>query len=255
MKDTLPAIWKKYAPWVVASGFLLLFTYVGQVIIQQFHLSTVKQLIFWPIYLGLVWWLVIGEILSKKIKSPTKTDISQQLQQLEQAGIALAPGRTIKDIPEELNDGTYESLLIAMGGELEGKDGQWVPLSHDIWHFDTECIEDHGDYARIAARLSKITKGELSLQNIKDFVDIEAKTAWLSFVLDGKEYKWELKVDDDWVDADVFSKFARLMKERNPEKNFAYMSLGQDALVICCTPGQLKMLNKLPGIKFRPEKI
>lgn len=248
---TLKEIWGKYAQWVVALGFLLLFIYAGQVIIQRLHLSVVKQLIFWPIYLGLTWWLVIGEILSKKIKSPTQTDISQKLQQLEKAGIALAPGIMIKEIPEELNDGTYESLLIAMGGELEGENGQWVPLSHDIWHFDTECIEDHGDYARIAARLSEVARGDLPLQNIKDFVDIETKTAWLSFVLDGKEYKWELKVDDDWVDTDVFSKFAGLLRERNPEKNFAYMSLGQDALVICPTPEQLKMLNKLPGIKFR----
>lgn len=254
MKDTLPAIWKKYAQWVVALGFLLLFIYVGQLIIQQFHISTVKQLIFWPIYLGLLWWLVIGEILSKKIKLSNKIDISQKLQQLEKAGIALAPDITIKDIPD-LNDGTYESLLIAMGGELEGKDNQWVRLSHDIWYFDTECIEDHGDYARIAARLSEITKGSLLLQNIKDFVDVEAKTAWLSFILDSKEYKWVFKVNDDWADPQLFENFTKLLKERGNKGDIVYMPLGQDVLIAFCTPEQLKALNKLPGIKFKPEKI
>ncbi len=258
MQDIISKIWKQYGRWIVAAGFLLLFIYAGQVIIQKYHISAAKELIFWPIYLGLVWWLVIEEILFKKIKkikSPKDTDINQKLAHLEKAGIALAPGIMIKDIPEELNDGTYESLLIAMGGELEEKNRQWMPLSSDIWHFDTECIEDHGDYARIAARLSEITKGGLPLQNIRDFVDIEAKTAWLSFILDGKEYKWDLKVDDDWIDTELFSKFAKLLRDHNPEKNFAYMSLGQDALIICCTFEQLKLLNKLPGIKFRFEKI
>lgn len=251
MKNTILVIWKKYALWVVVAGFLLLFLYAGEVIIQKFHISPAQQGIFWPVYFGLVWWLVIEDILFKKIKYAAETNISQKLAHLEKAGIVLADGITAKDIPTDLNDGTYESLLIAMGGELERENGQWVPLSSDIWHFDTECIEDHGDYVRIAARLSEITKGELSLQNIRDFVDVEAKTAWLSFTMGGKEYKWDMKVDDDWVDTELFTKFELLLKERSSPKNFVYLALGQDMLITFCSAEQLKTLNKLSGLKFQ----
>jgi hypothetical protein len=36
----------------------------------------------------------------------------------------------------------------------------------------------------------------------------------VSFVVDGKRVRWELAVDEEWVDPTVFSRFAALLEQR-----------------------------------------
>src|SRR5215831_3510102 len=103
-----------------------------------------------------------------------------------------------------------------MGDEAESpsQGGESGYLSDNIWHFDTECIESPGDYQRIASRMCTLAQGDLPLVDLADFVDVEDSTAWLSFSLDGKPEKWIAKVDDDWVDPEMLSRFARLLESR-----------------------------------------
>lgn len=253
LKDIIPKTWQDYANLGVYILIFLFFIYAGQAIVHQFHISPLKQWIFWPIYLGVVLWII--QDMNPPFKNRKKSKLSdiqikEKLQRLQEIGITLFPGITIDNIRNELNDDSYESLLIAMGGEVE-QDDKWVSLSPDIWHFDAECIYDHGDYTQIATRLCNMAGGDLPLQDIKDFVDVDAKVAWISFVLDKKEYKWDLAVDDDWLDSKLFFMFAQLLKERDCQKSFVEMPLGQDLLITFCTPEQLRILNKLPGIKFK----
>ena len=69
--------------------------------------------------------------------------------------------------------------------------------SNQVWHFDAECIEDHGSYKAIANRMVTLAQGALPLEQIKDFVDIENGTALLSFTLESIAQKWLAKVEDD----------------------------------------------------------
>lgn len=96
-----------------------------------------------------------------------------QLRILAECGVTLAPGvepgvLTRAFTPAQFEADPFRLVLTRMGGEAEDAQpaGPSGFLSDDIWHFDTECIEDVGDYSRIAARLAALAKGELPLEGI-----------------------------------------------------------------------------------------
>ena len=89
------------------------------------------------------------------------------------------------------------------------------------------------------------------MKNIQDYVDVEEEIAWLEFELGGKHYHWDLKVEDDWVDDDVFEVFTRLLTERGSNKKYTYFDLGrQDLMIGCCTPEQLEKLREVTILNF-----
>jgi len=128
----------------------------------------------------------------------------------------------------------------------------WRNHCVNLWHFDTECIEDHGDYRRIVERMVEMAQGSLPLENIKDHIDLEKEEAWFSFTFRGEEIKVECKVRDDWVDSTVFARFVDLLDKSDPGKIFVYYDLGgQDCIIGCVTRDELKRLNS-EAIKFVP---
>src|SRR5262245_25311287 len=136
--------------------------------------------------------------------------IEDRLAALRECGIALNPGRTVDEMLTSSDRGAFENnpflLLIRVGGGV-GAEPWGRRFCGSLWHFDTECIEDHGAYATIAEQMSRLAGNELPLAQIADFVDIEQGQAWLSFALDGSAVKWEAKVNDDWVDPTILSRF------------------------------------------------
>lgn len=64
----------------------------------------------------------------------------------------------------EYEEDPYNLLLLTLGGEVE-VNGEFINVSEEIWYLDTECIEDHGDYARIIIRLENMTKLNLNKYN------------------------------------------------------------------------------------------
>lgn len=183
------------------------------------------------------------------MENPT---LEQQLATLEELEIRLRPGVTVEDLlfdfsREDYEARPYEPLLIAMGGNLS--EAPYGRLSDDIWHFDTEAIEDHGSYVFIAERLRGLADGKLPLEEIRDYVDIEEGVAWLSFKLNQRNYKWDLIVESDWVDPAVFNKFDALLREMTDGKfRFTYYGLGQDLLISIATPDRLQELRDRTGL-------
>jgi hypothetical protein len=58
-----------------------------------------------------------------------------------------------------------------------------------------------------------------------------------------------LKVEDDWVDADIFGRFINLLEKSGSNKRYTYFDLGgQDLMIGCCTPEQLE--RKTTGFDF-----
>ena len=183
--------------------------------------------------------------------------LEEQLQGLAECGISLASGvdrylLTSLASREQYEKDPYRLLLIAMGGEAEANSAaEHVGyLSDDIWHFDSECIEDHGAYSTLAERIAVLAHGDLPLEQIEDYVDVEEGEAWLSFTLDGRHHRWQARVEDDWVDPSILSKFAALLASRNVGKRFTYIDLGgQDCLIGCATPEQSACLEARTGLK------
>lgn len=127
----------------------------------------------------------------------------------------------------------------------------WTPLTNKCWDFDTEAIDNHGSYVYIFQNLERITRGALKFENVKDYVDIEEEKAWVSFTFNEKDYKWNLEVDDDWVDTNLFSKIVNLTKEINSKGRFTYFNTGgQNAVIGFETPDSLKEIKKKTGLNI-----
>ena len=187
-------------------------------------------------------------------KRKTSIPLEQQLEALAAEGFSLRADRHLSDLlsawsREDFEKEPYRLLLVALGGETESP--PFEPLCDDIWHFDTECIEDHGDYARIARRMSVLSKGVLPLTDIRDSVDVDEGQAWLEFAFDGQAYHLDFNVDDDWVDVAVFHKLMELAISRDSDRRFISGDLhGQDMLIGFANDDARARLQKLTGVRF-----
>lgn len=188
--------------------------------------------------------------------STSPVSFERQVSVLASCGIRLAPGV----MPEALlashdradfEADPYRLLLTCMGGEAESGPHAGVAgyLSDDIWHFDTECIEHHGDYAAISRRLRDLAQGDLPLEDITDHVDVGAGVAKIGFRLAGQSHRWAAKVENDWVDPDILSRFAVLLTKAGSSRRFTCIGLdGQDCLIGCATPEDRQRLAKETGL-------
>jgi len=184
-----------------------------------------------------------------------QTTLEQKLEVLAGCGLRLAKPFTCDDLLKSWGRADYEKpgydwTLVGLGMTEEQE--PWRNHCVNLWHFDTECIEDHGDYKKIAARMAEMAQGSLPIENTRDYVDVEKKEAWFSFSLRGNDIKIPCKVRDDWVDTAIFARFVELLAQSDSAKTYVYYDLGgQDCLIGCVTKEQLKSLNR-QGIKFVP---
>ena len=181
-----------------------------------------------------------------------KIAVEEQIANLKQLGIALKPEFSSEELfrhhsREELESKPYLMVLFVLGGTIEEE--PWTDLSDDIWHFDVECIEDHGDYARIVRRLAELARRDLRISDIHDHVDVDADKAHIAFVLNGTKHEWDLKVNNDWVDEGFISKFVAAAALHSPKRYFA-MEDGQAMLVVYKTKEEVSALEHLTILKF-----
>jgi hypothetical protein len=126
----------------------------------------------------------------------------------------------------------------------------WTPFTNRLWDFDTEAIEDHGDYVEIMRNLQRISRGELKFDNLKDYVDLEEGKAWVSFSINGQDFRWDLVVDDDWVDPQLFSNVVELTRTLNTKGRFTYFDTGgQNFVVGFETPESRAAIVKATGLR------
>ena len=191
----------------------------------------------------------------KKNKKANKSlSVEEQLETLQALGFILNEGIDrieIIEIAETLNAKNTEpyTILYAVLGCLSEESG--IPFTDHCWDFDTEAIEDHGAYVEIVDNISRITRGALRFENVEDYVDIEEEIAWVSFTCEGDNYKWDLIVDDDWVDARLFDKMQELAVKYNTKGKFTYYNTGgQDFVLGFHTPEELEKIRKTTGLEI-----
>jgi len=200
---------------------------------------------------------MLGGLFRKKPRS-----LERQLRDLADCGVKLAPDilpdTVLKQLANEDADDNlfadwsrgafekepYRLLLVALGDPDATR-------ATNILHFDTECIEDHGDYVKIADHMRTMAGDVLPLTDVEDLVDLEANEAWLSFKLDGVERRWSCEVADDWIDPKILSQFATLLEGRRTGRRFTYLDLGgQDCILGCFAEDELKKLRKVTGLAW-----
>jgi hypothetical protein len=149
---------------------------------------------------------------------------------------------------KSIEERPYFNLYIELGRTIEKE--PWTPLTDRVWNFDTEAIEDNGDYVDIMKNLERVSRGEIRFENLKDRVDLEEGVAWVSFTVRGRSYKWDLKVDDDWVDATLFTKVAALTSTLRTKGRYTYFDTGgQDVVIGYETPEGRQRLIAATGLK------
>jgi hypothetical protein len=151
---------------------------------------------------------------------------------------------------EEYESPPYALLLSMLGGEVEDDSASGY-FSDDLYSFDTECIEDHGNYARKVERLGQIAEGDLPIKNLRDYVDLAAGEAWIELELDGRTHRFEPAIDDDWFDPAVLTWLDSLAAERGSRRRLMYLDTGdQNVVVGFATLEQLKRLRRATGLGF-----
>ncbi|NOU98649.1 hypothetical protein [Paenibacillus planticolens] len=181
-----------------------------------------------------------------------KQKIAEQYKSLKNIGIRLNEIE-LDQIVSDSQHSKYEEkpyllLLIDMGSEIELTSGIFTFPSKDIWHFDSECIENHGDYSSVIKRIAELLEDEISINEIKDYVNLENEEVKISFSINKKLYNYELEFMDDWLDLNIFKIFSEILKEQGSERRFYYSDLGQSILVGAYRKDQVNSLNKLINI-------
>jgi hypothetical protein len=183
-----------------------------------------------------------------------QTVLADGLAALEQCGIRRCDNVFIDDILYSTGGTLVDQiscpqLLCVVGSDVERDD--FRPKSTDIWHFDTECIVNHGDYVAIAEQMMALSKGRLAISEPADHVYTDKSVAWLEFNFQGKRVRWDFKVHDDWVDTTIFTLFVLLFSVIPSPARFTYGDLGgQDCLIGFSTESQRQALSALTGMKF-----
>lgn len=194
------------------------------------------------------------KFLKENVKKIPKVSFEVQLKSFEKLGYKLNNGITNETFLESYDKADFEDepwslMYIIFGSTIEKE--PWTPITNDCWHFDAECIEDNGSYIAILENIKRISKSKLNFENTQDFVDIENEKAWVSFELNGKKYKWDLRVDNDWVDGSLFDKIRELNTElKNPEK-LTFYGLGQDAVIDYMSEKEMAEFKKVTNIRTK----
>ncbi len=193
-------------------------------------------------------------ILSNLFSTP-QPSFEEQFETFKNLGFILNKGVDISDINhwkgglKEFETLPYHLIYQTLGSTLERK--PFTPLTNKCWNFDTEAIEDHGAYIDIMKNISRITNGELIFENITDFIEIEEETAWVSFTCNGDNYKWDLEVDNDWVDGELFVKVQDLTYKYKTKGKFTFFNTGgQDFVLGYETPEDLDIIRKTTGLEI-----
>ncbi|KRE34366.1 hypothetical protein [Paenibacillus sp. Soil522] len=190
-----------------------------------------------------------------KFSKPPQVRISieEQLANLGRVGITLKVNIEIRDILDfkirDYEERPYIHLLMSMGRERDSVEfNSDLYPTNDVWCFDRECIEGHGDYVQGLKRIAVMVEPAISVTDIQDYVDIEAGEVWVAFNANGTNYRYSLSVQDDWLSLEIFTIFSELLAASGSSKRFFFSDTGNEILVVLIERNQFHQLNKLINI-------
>jgi hypothetical protein len=140
-----------------------------------------------------------------------------QIRSLADAGLEMAPGRTIDELlmswaRTDYENDPYHLLLFMYGVAVEAKPwGRW--FCERGWNFDMECLNAAGDYASAFTQIARITGQPQLVTGISDDFDIEREAAHVRYTVNGRERVLKARVDNDWADPKAVSAFVRDIEE------------------------------------------
>ena len=175
--------------------------------------------------------------------------LEEQLAALAGLGLGLAGGVGVGDLLSSFPREGYERkpfdlVLFMLGSEVEAE--PWGRRCCErAWNFDTECVEGPGSYVEIATQLARVAGRPDALTGVRDHVDLDTGEAWIEYTVDGRSQRWDIQVDDDWVDWKVVE---RLMGQLERDGHRFYsMDNGQAMVLFFLDAESARRLNELAG--------
>lgn len=181
--------------------------------------------------------------------------LETQIEKLAKIGLRLNEGISVKDFLQSFDRKEYEEnpfdlILFVYGIEVE--EAPWGRFFCDrVWNFDTECIEDHGDYVSIVQNFHRITGRAKNLSDVSDQIDIENGSASLQYKIDGEQRFYDIKINDDWADPETVSSIMEDLKGEGFE--FYPKDNGQASIWFYLRYNEMKELNTIAGNVFKLE--
>lgn len=180
----------------------------------------------------------------------------ERIARLGELDFKLRPGVSIADLldswgREDLESGGWMLTLAVLGSESETQEGVGDRNSPDILYWDTECIEDHGDYVMFARAMKMLYAGQLRLEDVADRVDFDARKAELSFSTDGQRFSSPMRFNDDWIDERAVEMIVSVAARLGVSRRVAHIDDGgQCMLLVAGERSSIQALKELTGIKM-----
>jgi len=193
--------------------------------------------------------LLLSPVAGQKRKQlkPKPVKLELQLAKLAELGFKLEDGITVDDLlysfdRKDYENEPYDLILSVLGSEVEREPWDRSFCSR-VWNFDTECINETGDYVRVVKRLCQVAARPDCLIDVSDFVDLEAGKAWLKYKVNGTARNWRVKVEDDWIDSAVLTTVMKDI-ERDGHR-FYFKDEGQAMVLFYLDSKKAADLNRL----------
>lgn len=143
-----------------------------------------------------------------------------------------------------------EAMYIFLGAKTQQK--PYRNISDNCWLMDMEAIEGVGSYKRILENIERISKGDLRFRDIRDYCnDNDDGKAWVNFTFEGNEFSWQLAVNDDWADPQLFQNIQDLCRKFDKKGRLTFFPAGQAFVVSYLTEEQFVHMKELLGPKFK----
>jgi hypothetical protein len=183
-----------------------------------------------------------------------KIQLNQQLQTFNRLGYMLNPGVDTTDLShgglEQYEEQPYTALYMAFGKTIERE--PHIPITNKCWLFDMSNLKAIGGYSAMLQNLERISAGELKIENIKETFDAARGISKLSFKLNGRTMKWELREVEGFFDTDFFSQLVDLTDELKTKGRFTFYDSGdQNSVVGYETHDGLFALRKATGLRIQ----
>jgi hypothetical protein len=173
--------------------------------------------------------------------------LETQLAKLAPLGLVLNPGIEIDDLlhsidRSKLEAKPYKLLVSLLGSEVEQE--PWGRQICDrVWNFDTECINETGDYIKIVKNLCRLTGDPEYLTEIADEINWEDGDSWLEYNVLDRRQKWTLELNDDWADMMTLT---YVMDDLQRDGNQFYSIDNEQSMILFyCTPQTANKIGDL----------
>ena len=175
--------------------------------------------------------------------------LETQVRILGECGIPMPHGMSVDSLlmrccRADFETNAFDQLLVIYGTD----DDRFKP--EYVWDCDCECITNPGDYARVVRCMASLARGDLLISQLEDDVNIDEGVAWVSFMYKGDRLRWDLEIENDWLDWALLSKLSGLLERTSPKRQYLFRALGQNSLIAYFSEDEKFRLEAATGLEW-----